>query len=187
MKKSLVIKIVEISVVALALLVLAFSILTLAGADNEEFTPFNRAYCTINDDHCQEYGVVNGDMVIVKEIENLRELTIGDVVVFEIESRDTLKMGKIVDINVDRGVFFTITNSRYHVEADDIVGVYVFDDETIGKVWKGYGDFVEFVRSAWGYVIFILIPGLLLVSVLAVEIVKILQLRKRANNSNIEK
>lgn len=106
----------------------------------------------------------SGDLIIVKEVDDLYSLKEGDVITFYtvIEGRRVLNTHRIVNINkFDNSVSFSTRGDNNHVDDDlpayasDIVGKWT------GKKIGGAGNAMDFLRTKKGFFICVLLPMIL--------------------------
>lgn len=196
---SLVIKIVSWVLVAFAIFIMIFTIVSMATLNKNDRNLFGYKFLIVKTDSMSlsennaddDVHFNAGDIIIIKDVENAWTLQPGDVISFTSFDEDSYME--------------TISHMIYEVKKDDkgnVVGYVTYGtntgskDETIvepeyilgkytGKL-PGVGHFFAFVKSTPGYVVCILIPFLLLILYHAVNVVKLFRQYKREQNAVLE-
>ena len=191
-----VIKIVAIIALAISFLALIFSTITLVVFDNVKSSPLGKSYASVNTDTLIDLGIENGDMLVVKNVEDFSTLKIGDVIVFKPVVRNNIervraKAGRITQIHVTTGdvkIFFSVDTDPNYVSSTNLFGAYTLGGQTVGRVVGGYGDFANFVSSIGGYMVFVLLPSAIIGVEVAFYIIIYVRERKqlKSNQQTIE-
>ena len=112
-----------------------------------------------------------GDTIIIKNINNEKDLKIGDVVTFKVK-KNTLVTHRIVDITkVDDKLMYTTKGDANNIEdiekisISDIEGVYVKKIITIGKI-------INFMQEPYGMIITFTVPIILIIVIINKEKIK---------------
>ena len=112
-----------------------------------------------------------GDTIIIKNINNEKDLKIGDVVTFKVK-KNTLVTHRIVDITkVDDKLMYTTKGDANNIEdiekisISDIEGVYVKKIITIGKI-------INFMQKPYGMIITFTVPIILIIVIINKEKIK---------------
>ena len=111
------------------------------------------------------------DTIIIKNINNEKDLKIGDVVTFKVK-KNTLVTHRIVDITkVDDKLMYTTKGDANNIEdiekisISDIEGVYVKKIITIGKI-------INFMQEPYGMIITFTVPIILIIVIINKEKIK---------------
>ena len=112
-----------------------------------------------------------GDTIIIKNINNEKDLKIGDVVTFKVK-KNTLVTHRIVDITkVDDKLMYTTKGDANNIEdienisISDMEGVYVKKIITIGKI-------INFMQETYGMIITFTVPIILIIVIINKEKIK---------------
>ncbi len=196
---SLVIKIASWVLIAFAVFIMIFTIVSMATLNKNDRNIFGYKFLIVKTDSMSlsennaddDVHFSAGDVIIIKDVENAWALKPGDVISFTSFDEDSYME--------------TITHMIYEVKKDDkgnVVGYVTYGtntgvaDEAIvepeyilgkytGKL-PGVGHFFAFIKSAPGYIVCILIPFLLLILYHAVNVVKLFRQYKKEQNAVLE-
>lgn len=162
MKKALKI---TLSVLAWILLIFALLITILVfTSDKNNGVPslFGRMPLTV-ESGSMEPTFKKGDLIIAKEIDDINDLKVGDVISFWtneiIEGEKVINTHRIVEIKDDNGTKSFVTKGDNNDTKDSYV---VFQGDIIGK-WTGsripgLGKVMKFLKTKTGFLVCILIP-----------------------------
>lgn len=170
----------KISLVLLILL-FAFAILSIITSliitktqKSNNFWLFNYSFLTVQTDSMEPNIKVN-DMIIIKKVDNIESLSVGDVITFKFNSTE-LNTHRIVDFEgsliITKGDNASGEDSP--IEFSEVIGKVVVTSHFVGTV-------ISILNEKLGFLLFILIPMLFFV------IYESNNLRKRVKEYNEDK
>lgn len=196
---SLVIKIASWILIAFAVFIMIFTIVSMATLNKNDRNLFGYKFLIVKTDSMSpsennaddDVHFSAGDIIIIKDVENAWALKPGDVISFTSFDEDSYME--------------TISHMIYEVKKDDkgnVVGYVTYGTNTgakddalvepeyiLGKYTgklPGVGHFFAFIKSTPGYVVCILIPFLLLILYHGVNVVKLFKRYKSEQNAVLE-
>lgn len=191
-------KLVAWLLIAFTVFIMIFTVVTVTTVDRNDRSIFGvRFYIVQTDSMSKSENNADmdihfnaGDIVLIKKLKDNTSLREGDVIAFlstNSESYGETVTHMIRERKYENGKFVgyvtygtnTGTNDEALVEPEYVIGKYT------GKL-PGVGRFFAFLRSANGYVIFILIPFALLILYNGVNVILLLRKYKKEQKAEIE-
>lgn len=191
-------KLVAWFLIAFTVFIMIFTVVTVTTVDRNDRSIFGvRFYIVQTDSMSKSENNADmdihfnaGDIVLIKKLKDNTSLSEGDVIAFlstNSESYGETVTHMIRERKYENGKFVgyvtygtnTGTNDEALVEPEYVIGKYT------GKL-PGVGRFFAFLRSANGYVVFILIPFALLILYNGVNVILLLRKYKKEQKAEIE-
>ena len=157
-------------------LIFSFSVFSIAKVDESQEGIICR---TVIDDRLDNLDIHKGDLIISQKEFNHSQIQVGDVITFIYYNSDgetpivTAEVTHIIQepkstVSVN---CYKVTGQKEYVHPNDVVAVYVIGGETVGKHYANIGSALDFMRSAWGYVVFVVLPAVLAIGLVAITLV----------------
>lgn len=176
-------------VVALAVAMMIFTIISATTLDRNNRSLFGRKMFIVNSDSMKATDFAAGDLILVKEVDP-KTLKEGDIVSYT--STNTENFGKLVTHKIRKltttasGDPGFITYGTTTGEDDKTVVTYPYIvGKYTGKIPK-MGHFFQFLKTTPGYIVCILVPFMLLILSQAYESVKLFKQYKAEQNAALE-
>jgi signal peptidase I len=110
-----------------------------------------------------------GSVVIIKPVDP-ETIVVGDIITYRIPSIDnTMVTHRVIEIKQSTSLYFQ-TRGDANLKADPFI---VSGSDLIGKLWvniKGLGPFIEFLKTIYGFVLTVILPGIVLLSLYALSV-----------------
>ena len=176
-------------VVALAVAMMIFTIISATTLDRNNRSLFGRKMFIVNSDSMKATDFAAGDLILVKEVDP-KTLKEGDIISYT--STNTENFGKLVTHKI-RKLTTTASGDPRFITYGTTTGE---DDKTVvtypyivgkytGKIPK-MGHFFQFLKTTPGYIVCILVPFMLLILSQAYESVKLFKQYKAEQNAALE-
>ena len=176
-------------VVALAVAMMIFTIISATTLDRNNRSLFGRKMFIVNSDSMKATDFAAGDLILVKEVDP-QTLKEGDIISYT--STNTENFGKLVTHKIRKltttasGDPGFITYGTTTGEDDKTVVTYPYIvGKYTGKIPK-MGHFFQFLKTTPGYIVCILVPFMLLILSQAYESVKLFKQYKAEQNAALE-
>ena len=176
-------------VVALAVAMMIFTIISATTLDRNNRSLFGRKMFIVNSDSMKATDFAAGDLILVKEVDP-KTLKEGDIISYT--STNTENFGKLVTHKIRKltttasGDPGFITYGTTTGEDDKTVVTYPYIvGKYTGKIPK-MGHFFQFLKTTPGYIVCILVPFMLLILSQAYESVKLFKQYKAEQNAALE-
>lgn len=176
-------------VVALAVAMMIFTIISATTLDRNNRSLFGRKMFIVNSDSMKATDFAAGDLILVKEVDP-KTLKEGDIISYS--STNTENFGKLVTHKIRKltttasGDPGFITYGTTTGEDDKTVVTYPYIvGKYTGKIPK-MGHFFQFLKTTPGYIVCILVPFMLLILSQAYESVKLFKQYKAEQNAALE-
>ena len=176
-------------VVALAVTMMIFTIISATTLDRNNRSLFGRKMFIVNSDSMKATDFAAGDLILVKEVDP-KTLKEGDIISYT--STNTENFGKLVTHKIRKltttasGDPGFITYGTTTGEDDKTVVTYPYIvGKYTGKIPK-MGHFFQFLKTTPGYIVCILVPFMLLILSQAYESVKLFKQYKAEQNAALE-
>ena len=176
-------------VVALAVAMMIFTIISATTLDRNNRSLFGRKMFIVNSDSMKATDFAAGDLILVKEVDP-KPLKEGDIISYT--STNTENFGKLVTHKIRKltttasGDPGFITYGTTTGEDDKTVVTYPYIvGKYTGKIPK-MGHFFQFLKTTPGYIVCILVPFMLLILSQAYESVKLFKQYKAEQNAALE-
>ena len=176
-------------VVALAVAMMIFTIISATTLDRNNRSLFGRKMFIVNSDSMKATDFAAGDLILVKEVDP-KTLKEGDIISYT--STNTENFGKLVTHKIRKltttasGDPGFITYGTTTGEDDKTVVTYPYIvGKYTGKIPK-MGHFFQFLKATPGYIVCILVPFMLLILSQAYESVKLFKQYKAEQNAALE-
>lgn len=176
-------------VVALAVAMMIFTIISATTLDRNNRSLFGRKMFIVNSDSMKATDFAAGDLILVKEVDP-KTLKEGDIISYT--STNTENFGKLVTHKIRKltttasGDPGFITYGTTTGEDDKTVVTYPYIvGKYTGKIPK-MGHFFQFLKTTPGYIVCILVPFMLLILSQAYESVKLFRQYKAEQNAALE-
>ncbi len=176
-------------VVALAVAMMIFTIISATTLDRNNRSLFGRKMFIVNSDSMKSTDFAAGDLILVKEVDP-KTLKEGDIISYT--STNTENFGKLVTHKIRKltttasGDPGFITYGTTTGEDDKTVVTYPYIvGKYTGKIPK-MGHFFQFLKTTPGYIVCILVPFMLLILSQAYESVKLFKQYKAEQNAALE-
>lgn len=176
-------------VVALAVAMMIFTIISATTLDRNNRSLFGRKMFIVNSDSMKATDFAAGDLILVKEVDP-KTLKEGDIISYT--STNTENFGKLVTHKIRKltttasGDPGFITYGTTTGEDDKAVVTYPYIvGKYTGKIPK-MGHFFQFLKTTPGYIVCILVPFMLLILSQAYESVKLFKQYKAEQNAALE-
>lgn len=176
-------------VVALAVAMMIFTIISATALDRNNRSLFGRKMFIVNSDSMKATDFAAGDLILVKEVDP-KTLKEGDIISYT--STNTENFGKLVTHKIRKltttasGDPGFITYGTTTGEDDKTVVTYPYIvGKYTGKIPK-MGHFFQFLKTTPGYIVCILVPFMLLILSQAYESVKLFKQYKAEQNAALE-
>ena len=176
-------------VVALAVAMMIFTIISATTLDRNNRSLFGRKMFIVNSDSMKATDFAAGDLILVKEVDP-KTLKEGDIISYT--STNTENFGKLVTHKIRKltttasGDPGFITYGTTTGEDDKTVVTYPYIvGKYTGKIPK-MGHFFQFLKTTPGYIVCILGPFMLLILSQAYESVKLFKQYKAEQNAALE-
>lgn len=176
-------------VVALAVAMMIFTIISATTLDRNNRSLFGRKMFIVNSDSMKATDFAAGDLILVKEVDP-KTLKEGDIISYT--STNTENFGKLVTHKIRKltttasGDPGFITYGTTTGEDDKTVVTYPYIvGKYTGKIPK-MGHFFQFLKTTPGYIVCILVPFMLLILAQAYESVKLFKQYKAEQNAALE-
>ncbi len=196
---NIALKVATWALVAVAVFMMIFTVITVSTVDKNERNLFGMRFYIVKTDSMSksdknahlDVHFKAGDIVIIKNVKDPRELKAGDIIAFmstnddsygetvthmirEVKRADDGKLLGYVTYGTNTGV-----DDEALVEPAYVLGVYA------GKL-PGVGRFFAFVKSTPGYIVCILVPFLLLILYNGVNVVRLFRKYKREQTETMQ-
>ncbi len=164
------------TILVVALLSTITTVVLVSSSNQNGYQIFKSRFYIARTDSMSATDFSAGDLVICKKV-NKEDLKEGDIITFVSKSVKnygqtiTHKIRKITqDVNGERAfvTYGTTTNTDDEALATEVLGKYV------GKI-KGVGKFIVFSKTPLGYILLIFLPFSILITVQAINCVKLLK------------
>lgn len=176
-------------VVALAVAMMIFTIISATTLDRNNRSLFGRKMFIVSSDSMKATDFAAGDLILVKEVDP-KTLKEGDIISYT--STNTENFGKLVTHKIRKltttasGDPGFITYGTTTGEDDKTVVTYPYIvGKYTGKIPK-MGHFFQFLKTTPGYIVCILVPFMLLILSQAYESVKLFKQYKAEQNAALE-
>lgn len=176
-------------VVALAVAMMIFTIISATTLDRNNRSLFGRKMFIVNSDSMKATDFAAGDLILVKEVDP-KTLKEGDIISYT--STNTENFGKLVTHKIRKltttasGDPGFITYGTTTGEDDKTVVTYPYIvGKYTGKIPK-MGHFFQFLKTTPGYIVCILVPFMLLILSQAYESLKLFKQYKAEQNAALE-
>lgn len=176
-------------VVALAVAMMIFTIISATTLDRNNRSLFGRKMFIVNSDSMKATDFAAGDLILVKEVDP-KTLKEGDIISYT--STNTENFGKLVTHKIRKltttasGDPGFITYGTTTGEDDKTVVTYPYIvGKYTGKIPK-MGHFFQFLKTTPGYIVCILVPFMLLILSQAYESIKLFKQYKSEQNAALE-
>lgn len=176
-------------VVALAVAMMIFTIISATTLDRNNRSLFGRKMFIVNSDSMKATDFAAGDLILVKEVDP-KTLKEGDIISYT--STNTENFGKLVTHKIRKltttasGDPGFITYGTTTGEDDKTVVTYPYIvGKYTGKIPK-MGHFFQFLKTTPGYIVCILVPFMLLILSQAYESVRLFKQYKAEQNAALE-
>ena len=173
--KKVVLSITVWVVIALLLLTVAFTVTTLFIVDNPNASPKGKRYVTLTQDD-PVIGAFEGDMIVVEVVDEFSHIKLGDVITYGKNDGAvvTRKISeKIPEPNTNGSIVwcFRVEGESNYVHPNQVYGAYKLGGEEVGKTVSGYGRLVNFMHTSGGYVVFVILPIVLIFAYFGIKLV----------------
>ena len=175
-------------VVAFAVCIMIFTLVSVNTFDQNERNLFGFKFFVVQTDSMAKTDFKAGDIVIAKEVKDLRELKAGDIITFISESSHNYgetvthkirEVTKDTDGSIAFVTYGTTTDTDDEALATIIVGKYVGNIPNLGA-------FFLFLKTTPGYIICILIPFLILIISQGINCIQLFRRYKQEQTAELD-
>ena len=175
-------------VVAFAVCIMIFTLVSVNTFDKNERNLFGFKFFVVQTDSMAKTDFKAGDIVIAKEVKDLRELKAGDIITFISESSHNYgetvthkirEVTKDADGSIAFVTYGTTTDTDDEALATIVVGKYVGNIPNLGA-------FFLFLKTTPGYIICILIPFLILIISQGINCIQLFRRYKQEQTAELE-
>ena len=175
-------------VVAFAVCIMIFTLVSVNTFDKNERNLFGFKFFVVQTDSMAKTDFKAGDIVIAKEVKDLRELKAGDIITFISESSHNYgetvthkirEVTKDADGSIAFKTYGTTTDTDDEALATIVVGKYVGNIPNLGA-------FFLFLKTTPGYIICILIPFLILIISQGINCIQLFRRYKQEQTAELE-
>ena len=175
-------------VVAFAVCIMIFTLVSVNTFDKNERNLFGFKFFVVQTDSMAKTDFKAGDIVIAKEVKDLRELKEGDIITFISESSHNYgetvthkirEVTKDTDGSIAFVTYGTTTDTDDEALATIVVGKYVGNIPNLGA-------FFLFLKTTPGYIICILIPFLILIISQGINCIQLFRRYKQEQTAELE-
>ena len=175
-------------VVAFAVCIMIFTLVSVNTFDKNERNLFGFKFFVVQTDSMAKTDFKAGDIVIAKEVKDLRELKAGDIITFISESSHNYgetvthkirEVTKDADGSIAFVTYGTTTDTVDEALATIVVGKYVGNIPNLGA-------FFLFLKTTPGYIICILIPFLILIISQGINCIQLFRRYKQEQTAELE-
>ena len=175
-------------VVAFAVCIMIFTLVSVNTFDKNERNLFGFKFFVVQTDSMAKTDFKAGDIVIAKEVKDLRELKAGDIITFISESSHNYgetvthkirEVTKDTDGSIAFVTYGTTTDTDDEALATIVVGKYVGNIPNLGA-------FFLFLKTTPGYIICILIPFLILIISQGINCIQLFRRYKQEQTAELE-
>lgn len=175
-------------VVAFAVCIMIFTLVSVNTFDQNERNLFGFKFFVVQTDSMAKTDFKAGDIVIAKEVKDLRELKAGDIITFISESSHNYgetvthkirEVTKDTDGSIAFVTYGTTTDTDDEALATIVVGKYVGNIPNLGA-------FFLFLKTTPGYIICILIPFLILIISQGINCIQLFRRYKQEQTAELD-
>lgn len=133
---------------------------------------------TVVDDRLSDLGIDEGDLILAEKSFDDTKIQVGDVITFAYYGEDgsyfvTAKVTQLIaePNSIVPVTCYKVSGQDEYVHPMSVEAVYSLGGEKVGKHYVGIGGMLDFMRSAWGYIVFVVVPAVLALGIVATTIV----------------